>query len=641
MNNLLKYILLLVWMFPLALQAQAPNGNEIVVVVSKEKILVNGKTYYLHTVKKGENLYRIGLAYNVTPKDITAINTDVTETLKEGQVLKIPTESTALKAAMPTDSGKFFYHITEEQQTLYFISQKYKISKEELFKYNPELEVSPLQTGQVVRIPKSYLAPEPPRKRVVERYTDHLVVAKETKYSLSKENNISIDELVAANPSLATDELKVDQTIRIPVFGDKISAIPAINKPDTTKKEEPKKTTVTVVEPVKPFSEDLQVALLLPLFVEEIEMGAAIDSANASSGGSQHGLDDNQLYQISANNVDFYQGVLLALDSLKKAGLSVKVHTYDIGKSSDKIPGILAKPEMAKMDLIIGPLNRNNPATIEKVSQFALKHQIKMVLPVYSFSEILKENPTVFQVNPSDAVGVDIMVKYIATMQNKNIVLLNSTVEIPMYSLFKSKLNQYCPKKFRVFNFSANTIAQIPNYLSRDTDNIIVIPSEEDVDVKYALSQFVVYATKGYNISTYGSSFKTSVKILDKEFLFNLYNLEYHYYTPFFSDYSNPSIQNFLYAYKSIFNTLPYYHTKENNPKEGYNFAFLGFDITWYFLNNLGRYGKDVDLGLHPANFKALHTTFDFERTRPGSGFINKGVNILKYSREYNIEKVR
>src|SRR3989339_1445298 len=95
-------------LFTINLNAQ---DTTITVKRSTQKVLVNGKKFYLHTVQKGETLYSISKAYNVLPKDIAIENTNVFEGIKPDQVLNIPifqgvnsTEEEILSA------GKYIVH---------------------------------------------------------------------------------------------------------------------------------------------------------------------------------------------------------------------------------------------------------------------------------------------------------------------------------------------------------------------------------------------------------------------------------------------------------------------------------------------------------------------------------------------------
>jgi LysM repeat protein len=620
--------------------SQVPNGNDVVVEISKEKIVVNGKSFFLHKVRKGENLYRISKAYNVTQRDIIIANPEaISGNIKDGQTLRIPLETSPNNNVPQIQSDNFIYHITEDKQTIFFITQKYKITQEELFKYNPELQYSPLQVGQVVKIPKTPNAPVGADKfRPIVKYIEHKVERKETKYSISQLYSISVDELIATNPILNTEDLKKGQILQIPVKSEtEVIALPIINKPDTVKPitEAPKETMPC--DSYKTFSETINVSILLPVFLEGNETLAMLDSIN----DEKRNYETNEVYQLTANLLEFYQGALLALDSLKKAGMSVTLHIYDTGKDNQKINSILAKPELAKMNLIIGPLTYNTE-TLDKVAQFALKNQIKMVSPVSSNIKILKNNPYVFQINANEAFNIDTELRYISsTYANKNIILVNSNKyqDKDTFELYKNKLSAYFPNQFKVFNYNDNP-KQISLLLQNNVDNLVIIPSEQEAIVKTILNH-LNYLPKSHSVKVFGLPGWAIFRGVEQEFL---HNLEFQYATSFYVDFKAASTRNFLNKYKLFYKTAPSYHTKDNSPqffaKDGYNFAFLGYDVTFYFLNSMGRMGKNFENCFGQQKIDLLHTNIIFERLDNQSGYLNKGVNILKYTKDYTIERV-
>lgn len=643
MKYLLKNILILLFVFPQHMFSQAPTGNDIVVEISKEKVIVNGKSFFIHKVKKGENLYRISKAYNVTQRDIIIANPEaISGNIKDGQTLKIPLETSPNSNVPQIQSDNFIYHITEDKQTIFFITQKYKITQDELFKYNPELQYSPLQVGQVVKIPKSPNAPVGPDKfRPIVKYIEHKVEKKETKYSISQSYNITVDELIAANPTLNTADLERGQILQIPIKSEtEVIALPIINKPDTAKPITTDSKVVTPCDNYKPFSETINVSILLPIFLEGNETLAMLDSINAEKDEKQN-YETNEVYQLTANLLEFYQGALLALDSLKKAGMSIKLHTYDTGKDNQKVNGILAKPELAKMDLIIGPLTYNTE-TLDKVAQFALKNQIKMVSPVSPNLKILKNNPYIFQINANETFSIDAVLRYIgSTYANKNIILVNSNKyqDKDTFELYKNKLTSYFPNQFKIFNYNDNP-KQISLLLQNNIDNLVIIPSEQEAIVKTILNH-LNYLPKIYPVKVFGVPSWAIFRGVEQEFL---HNLEFQYSTSFYVNFSAPSVQNFLAKYKSFYKTSPSYHTKDNSPqfftKDGYNLAFLGYDVTFYFLNSMGRMGKNFENCFGQQKIDLLHTNIIFERLDNQSGYLNKGVDILKYTKDYTIEKV-
>lgn len=631
MSSLVRFFVFFLILFPQHSFCQINPVNEIVVQISKEKTVVNGKMYYLHTVKKGENMFRICKAYNVTQKDIVIANPEtISGSVKDGQELKIPIEPGVPDNVQKIEPNKFIYHIAQEGQTVFFLTQKYKISREELIKYNPDLAISSLQVGQLVNIPKTQDTTVTPTVTTsVNQYIEHKVKRRETKYGISKQYNITVDELIAANPSLNTEDPQPGQTLRIPEKKtNEIVSVPIVPKKDTL-------IPINFIPNMpcglhKPFSEPYQVALLLPLLVDQNQTMTMIDSANAAKEGYKKRQEGNDIVTRTTNIVEFYQGALIALDSLKKAGMFVKVTIFDIDKDLVKLDHVLAKPEMAKMDLIIGPFYTE---AVERASQFALKNKIKLVSPVSTNSTLLKYNPYLFQVNPNETVGADVMLRYIAGMNNKNIILVcsNMTSDTALTNLYRNRLKALFQTQFQEFYYKKN-MSQLNLMLVKNVDNIVIIPTEDKGFISPALQTLNIAKKNNYSIKVFGLPAGTNVAINEQDYL---YNLEFHYYSTYHADFSENSLKKFIEKYHQYYNTEPY-----KFGKDGYNFGMLGYDVTFYFLNSLGIFGKSFENCIGQKKIDVLHTNFIFERIDPESGFINKGVNIMKYNKDYTVTKV-
>ena len=98
----------------------------------------------------------------------------------------------------------------------------------------------------------------------------------------------------------------------------------------------------------------------------------------------------------SALYLEYYQGFLLAVDSLKKRGTSINVYAYDTEGKSSTLDNILSKPEMKSIDLIIGPADNN---LIQKTAEFALKNEINMVNAFSLKNDEANHNAHVLQTN--------------------------------------------------------------------------------------------------------------------------------------------------------------------------------------------------------------------------------------------------
>jgi membrane-bound lytic murein transglycosylase D len=136
-----------------------------------------------HTIKSGETMASIAARYNVSEQEIRAWNTKSSDYLKVGGTLLIyepqekgqstyvsenikpPTESATEKptpsvaktntpAENPSSSTQYTYYTVQKGDTLWGISQKYKLSVDELIAHNKSLHAKGLQSGDKVKIPK-------------------------------------------------------------------------------------------------------------------------------------------------------------------------------------------------------------------------------------------------------------------------------------------------------------------------------------------------------------------------------------------------------------------------------------------------------------------------------------------------------
>jgi LysM repeat protein len=128
------------------------------------------------------------------------------------------------------DGKVFILHQVEPKETLYSISKRYKVTVDELKKYNPEAAAG-LKIGVTLWVPSKAKMPAVTTTTAQTTTTaktttassgpkTHNVVAKETLFSISKKYNVTIEDLKKANPEIASG-LKTGQVITIPGKGSK------------------------------------------------------------------------------------------------------------------------------------------------------------------------------------------------------------------------------------------------------------------------------------------------------------------------------------------------------------------------------------------------------------------------------------
>ncbi|ESU19577.1 hypothetical protein FCR2A7T_17320 [Flavobacterium cauense R2A-7] len=202
-----------------------------------------------HKVESGESLYTIAKKYDIPMDKLREANPQLdSDNLQLGELLALPKgikkqvedkPSKAESAKIAKLQSKLQKHTVASGESFYVIAKKYNISVEELKKANPQVENDKLDIKDVVFIPgtenvvvKDKKAKEE-KKKEVEKIkvetpvvvteekkstgnetlgTIHEVVAKETKYGISKRYGISIAELEKLNPQI-TNGLEVGQQL--------------------------------------------------------------------------------------------------------------------------------------------------------------------------------------------------------------------------------------------------------------------------------------------------------------------------------------------------------------------------------------------------------------------------------------------
>lgn len=97
---------------------------------------------------------------------------------------------------------------------------------------------------------------------------------------------------------------------------------------------------------------------------------------------------------------DLYAGLRLAQDSLQRAGHPLQLFVYDTGADTLSLKQTMALPELAGMDLLIGPVYKSGSKI---VARYAREHQIACVNPLSQDGDLVLDNPWYYLFGPSAA----------------------------------------------------------------------------------------------------------------------------------------------------------------------------------------------------------------------------------------------
>ena len=112
-----------------------------------------------------------------------------------------------------TVDGVVVYRYTvQKSEGLYRISKNFNVSQEELVRLNPKLQTEGLKLGQVILVPVKEEQPAAADSSMVK----HVIEPKETLYSISKRYGVSVAQLQVANPEVSKN-MPIGATLLIPV----------------------------------------------------------------------------------------------------------------------------------------------------------------------------------------------------------------------------------------------------------------------------------------------------------------------------------------------------------------------------------------------------------------------------------------
>ena len=182
-----------------------------------------------HAVKSGETLEGIAKQYEVTPADILTYNKELKsgQDLKPNTILVIPSETdtdsittnSQESETEPKEPIGFTSHKVRKKETLYGIAKRYRITEEDIKKYNQELYSAQLVKKMVLRIPKYKRVAPDENALNDDDFEAYFVAAKETRWSIANKYGITIDSMVVLNPDLAINSsyLAEGQELKMPI----------------------------------------------------------------------------------------------------------------------------------------------------------------------------------------------------------------------------------------------------------------------------------------------------------------------------------------------------------------------------------------------------------------------------------------
>ncbi|MBM6961576.1 LysM peptidoglycan-binding domain-containing protein [Bacteroides caecigallinarum] len=565
--------------------------------------------YFLHTVTKGQSLYSISSMYNVTIDDIVRLNPGSDKQIREGAALKIPQAAT-------TNSDKPVFHTIQAGETLYRLSVKYNVTTQAICEANPGLSTENFRSGQVIIIPvQSDSKPQKETPKTEEQENTnvkmndwkdmHKVERKETIFSISREYGITEEELIAANPELKTGKLKKGTFLFIP-YGKNDKKQESESQPTT--KELTNEEVFSQNEELKKDIKTIKAAVMLPFMA-----------------GTSTNMDEQ------VRMVEYYEGFLMAVDSLKKQGVSIDLYTYDTKGREATLNSILSKKEMKNMDIIFGPAKAQD---IDVLATFADNNNIRLVVPFAPKVDEVFKNPHIYQINtPQSYLYSEVYEHFTRKFSDSNVIFLNASngdrEKDEFIKGMKTELRNN-GISYRDFTVTDN-FYEITTVMDTLRNNIFIPTSGKSTALVKILPQLTQIRREhpNYMMNLFGYP---EWQTYTNDYLASFYEIDTYFYSSFYTNNLFPAAVHFTNSYrrwysKDMANIYPKY-------------GMLGYDTGYFFLKGLSKYGNKMEENLNSIQVTPIQTGFKFERVNNWGGFINRKVFFVHFSKDYELIKL-
>jgi ABC-type branched-subunit amino acid transport system substrate-binding protein len=321
--------------------------------------------------------------------------------------------------------------------------------------------------------------------------------------------------------------------------------------------------------------------------------------------------------------IEYLQGALLAIDSLKATGLHARILVFDCGNDSVAIARILQKPDLRNADLIFAPFNGY---ALNAVARFGLQEEIPVISPLAVSVKDSVPNPFLILANASMNTHVKAVYEYMqekALFHRSLMLYQKKQADLAAVNGLKNYLDEKKAAGKSVVKFieltdsSKTTYWKLKDSLFRTDVNHIFIASTNEPFVRAMLKQ--IYTLKDdYRFAVYGMPTWSGFSLIPQE---HFDSLNVTISESFWIDKTAPLSEQFKASY----------HRKYEVDPSAY--SVRGFDAALYFIAKL-RDSDSLNVHLRQASpSKQLATVYNYRAAAPGnspSSLENHGVILLQ-----------
>ncbi|MCR4993789.1 MAG: hypothetical protein K6A32_00130 [Bacteroidales bacterium] len=330
-----------------------------------------------------------------------------------------------------------------------------------------------------------------------------------------------------------------------------------------------------------------------------------------------------------AKMVEFYQGLLMAVDSMKHLGFSVDVTALHSGVLAADMDSLLATATLGDCDVIFGPLDAPQ---LPALADYCHLHDIRMVVPFSSVSAQVPSHPLHYLVNAPRHI-VQRQATWFAQVlfPKENFVVIKSGEKNDEGGMLVERVRMgmdECGLYVRQISVNASDEA-FAEVLAEDRKNVLLLDSPTLPALNALLAKLhqlkKVFPNCQFSLFGYPAWQSYASQVVN-----DLYEFDTYIYTPFYRDLGNRKVLSVEEQFQQNFDRA----VSPSFPR----YALFGFDLGFYFLSGLAEYGDDFESNLSAISFDPLQNPLHFQKQGDADGYINDFVQVVHYTTYHVIE---
>lgn len=419
------------------------------------------------------------------------------------------------------------------------------------------------------------------------------VKKKDTLFGISRKYGITLPELIEANPAMKQEgyELKKGDVVYIPFAKPSVSQSAPVAS---------NKAAAVAVRKVR-------IGVMLPL----------------------HNVDGD-----GRRMIEYYRGILMACDSLKRSGISTDVKAWNLPIDGN-VEALLKQPAAADCDVIFGPLYTHQ---VKPLGDFCRKNGIRLVVPFSINGSEVCYNPNIYQVyqNADDVNNASINA-FMERFSNYHPVFIDCNDTTSRKGIFTMGLRNKLEKAgidYSITNLK-NSEQTFVKAFSRTKPNVVILNTGRSPELNVAMSKLAGLFVNVPNISISLFGY-TEWLMYTKYQLANFHKFNTYIPTTFYYNPLNANTVGLERSYRRWFGEDMQYA----QPR----FAITGYDHCQFFVRNIHRYGKEYSGAPKQQPIVPLQSPLSFKRAYSPSkvegGWQNRCFMLIHYLMDGSLESI-